>query len=98
MKKGDWILVTNTHRGIYFGQLIRNGNQGKTVVLENARHCFYFSAVSGHEGTFGLATHGPGDGSKTGPVVSLMIINDVSTKTLCSDEAIKRWKEATWGK
>jgi hypothetical protein len=90
------VLVTDSHRGIYFGYLVRTLEGGNAVRLERARHCYYYALNSEHRGTFGLASGGPGDGSKVGPRVT-MLVRDVVTVADCEPAAVKRWEAATWG-
>lgn len=94
MKKGTAVLVTNCHRGIYYGRCDRWSEDKKVIHLKRARHCFYYSEC---EGTYSLATKGPQEGSKIGPEVN-MIITDVATVTTCTDEAVKAWESAKWSK
>jgi hypothetical protein len=91
------VLVLDTHRGIYWGYIVETLEGGNAVRLENARHCFYFNAVDGHEGVYGLAAAGPGKGSKIGPKVD-MLIRDVSKVVECSKEAATRWESVAWGR
>ncbi len=93
------VIIFDTHRGFYFGYLVSKTNQGKTVKLERARHCFYLRTKKegGHVGNYSAASYGPCSGSKIGPCVT-MTINDVSKIVECSDEAVERWEKVnTWG-
>ena len=92
MKKGQPILVTDSHRGVYFGHYVEEYEEGNAIKLENARHCFYYSEC---EGTYSLATKGPQKGSRIGPKIT-MVIRDVATITECTKEATKLWNSATW--
>lgn len=90
------VVVFDTHRGIYFGYLVKTENAGRTVTLKNARHCFYFPiAEAGHRGVYGLATVGPGEGSRVGPKVT-MTVHDVSKVVNCEPQAVKLWEKAQW--
>lgn len=91
------VLVTDTHRGIYFGHLVKELEGGNAVLLEGARHCFSYVCLDDHNGVYGLATGGPGPGSYVGPRVS-MKIRDVATIVNCTAEAVIRWEDASWGK
>ena len=95
-KKKKPVVVFDIHRGIYFGYLVKVENEGRTVTLEGARHCYYYPvAEAGHKGVYGLATVGPGDGAKIGPQVN-MTVHDVSKWVDCTTKAVKRWKAAKW--
>jgi len=91
--------VLDSHRGIYFGYLAGDGvsEGGNAVLLTGARHCWYYSMTSGHEGAYGLATSGQGPGSKIGPRVT-MTVRDVSKIVEVAPEAVERWEAATWSK
>jgi hypothetical protein len=90
------VLVTDTHRGIYFGYLLEELEGGNAVRLERMRHCFTYNCFSGHCGVYGLATGGPGPGSRIGPPV-MAKIRDVSKVVDCTVEAVERWESAKWG-
>ncbi len=90
------VVVTDTHRGICFGYLRETKHDGKTVVLEGMRHCFYYAVHTGHQGINGLATGGPAKGSQIGPRCTATI-NDVAKVIECTPEAIARWEAAGWG-
>ena len=95
-KKKKPVLVLDTHRGIYFGYLVKTENNGRTVTLEGMRHCYYYPvAEAGNKGVYGLATVGPAKGAKIGPPVTATI-HDVSKWVDCTKEAVKRWKAAKW--
>ena len=92
---GEYVLITDTHRGVYAGQLLEVFNEGKSVRVDRARHCFYYIGPEGHEGTYGLASYGPGDESKIGPRW-YGIINDVAKIVRIEPEAKERWETAKW--
>jgi hypothetical protein len=90
------VLILDTHRGIYFGDLVAKYDNDARVKLKNARHCFYFPVAElGHKGVYGLATVGPAKGAKVGPRVD-MIIRDVAKIVTCTPSAVARWESATW--
>ena len=89
------VLVLDTHRGIYFGYLVSESNNGKTVKLKSMRHCFSFSIPGADMGVYGLATHGPEVGSRIGPRVNAKV-HDVSKIVECSDSAVKLWENSSW--
>ena len=90
------VLVLDFHRGIYFGRLVRTLNKGRSVVLEQMRHCFYYPvAEAGNKGVYGLATVGPAEGAKVGPPVTATI-HDVAKIVDCSPEAVARWEAIKW--
>jgi len=97
MKKGQAILVTDQHRGIYFGRYVSTLEGGNAIKLNRARHCYTYKAKGGYDlGTFSLATTGPQAGSRIGPECTITI-RDVATITECTDVATAAWEAATWG-
>tara|TARA_Y100000310_G_C20460086_1_gene704915 strand:- start:21 stop:320 length:300 start_codon:yes stop_codon:yes gene_type:complete len=91
------VLILDCHRGIYFGYLVEELDGGKTVILENARHCFYFvKPAKEHEGVYGLATIGPQKGSRVGPRVDMKVM-DVTKIVTCTSVAVVAWEAARWG-
>ena len=89
------VLVTDTHRGVYFGYLKKIENAGKTVHLEGMRNAFYYR-VKGEKGVYALAVSGPAPGSKVGPRVNAQV-NDVSKIVDCTSAATEQWEAAAWG-
>ncbi len=88
------VLVTNKHRGIYFGYAeSMDRRPDGSIVLEKARHCFYYAQCAG---TYSLATSGPMQGSKVSPELPQAVINDVANVVRCTDEAVERWMSASW--
>lgn len=63
------VVVTTSHRGIYFGWLQEVLEGGNCVRLSDARHGEYFTLVNqGQEkGNYALASTGPQEGSRIGP-------------------------------
>ena len=93
--KGTAVVVTNKHRGIYFGYVVSELEGGNALRLERARHCYRYTYHQGHEGTWGLASGGPADGSQVGPRVT-MTVRDVASVAECTPEAVERWEAAKW--
>jgi hypothetical protein len=94
--KPRYVLATDAHRGIVWGELVEQDRATKTCVLKNARHCFYYKCIPDHEGILGLATAGPGPGSKIGPTVERHEFF-YEKLTDCTAEAVGRWRDAKWG-
>lgn len=97
VQKLNNVLILDTHRGIYFGELVEIFNEGKSVRLKNMRHVFYFASHSDStsSGVYALATIGCADGSRIGPPVDCTI-NDVSKIVEASDAAAKKFESAKW--
>ena len=90
------VLVTDIHRGVYFGYLVEELEGGKAVVLENARHAWYWRVdASNHPGIYGLTSGGPAKGSKIGARFNGKI-RDVSKIIDVKPEAVARWESQGW--
>ena len=88
MKTGTKVLVTTSHRGVFFGTLEEQA--GNTVVLKNARNCIYWSEET--KGFLGLSAMGPQEGSRLGAVTPEVELFDVTSVSACTDDAIKAWE------
>jgi hypothetical protein len=91
-KETQPLLVTTSHRGVFFGYGIPS--DAPTITLTNARMCVYWTADL--HGVLGLATRGPGSGCKIGPVVASITLRDVTAVVECSDESVKNWSKEIW--
>jgi len=97
--KPRYVVLTNTSRGVYFGELRgEDPKPGEAVMLYNARHCFTWRSHPEAKGVWGLAIKGPAPQSQVGP--TLPYINVASAGGYqyapCSEEAVKAWLKATW--
>lgn len=90
-KKMVPVLVTTSHRGVFFGYT--NNYDGETITLKDARMCIYWSADV--KGCFGLAATGPSSGCRVGPKADIHVRN-VTAVALCSDAAVAAWELAPW--
>lgn len=90
------VVVTNHHRGIYFGHIVAELEGGNAVKLEGCRVVFSYQCLPGHEGIGGLASGGPGPRTKACPPVDAKI-RDVANVMECSAEAAELWDDAKWG-
>ena len=93
--KGKFVVVTTGKRGVFFGRLVSEENDGSKAVIEEAQCCVYWSAET--RGFLGLAERGPQPGSKVTPPVSALKLYDVTSVSLCTDEAVELWKSQPWG-
>ena len=91
MKK-KFLVVTTAHRGVFagYGKVTTN----KTMRLENARMCIYWSAEC--KGIVGLAATGPKSGCKIGPVAPAITIQDVTAIFEATKEAEALWNSQPW--
>lgn len=85
------VLVTTSHRGVFFGYAVDTNN--KTINLRGARNCLYWPSSVG--GFMGLAATGPNKETRTGPAVDI-ILHDVTAVVKCTEAAEKAWLSANW--
>ena len=86
------VLVTTAHRGVFFGYLTGPSDL-TTLELKRARNCVYWSADV--RGFMGLASNGPTKGCRIGPRADIEL-RDITSVVAVTDEAAKRWEEASW--
>ena len=93
--RGQFVVVTTDKdkRGVFAGFLEDITGDGD-VVLGKAQNSIYWSAET--RGVFGLAAHGPQDGSKIGPPVEKMALSGVTSITWASETARKAWRKEIW--
>lgn len=91
---GQMVVVTTDRdrRGVFFGQLIKY--DGDVVELANARNAVYWSKET--KGFLGLAAMGPADGSRISDPVPLVYLNGVTSITIATEAACKRWEAGPW--
>ena len=84
------VIVTTEYRGVFFGYATETS--GDTITLKNARNCIYWSKATG--GFMGLASNGPGEGSRIGAEVASIELRKVTSVVEMTDAAVAAWKEA----
>lgn len=89
---GRAVLVTTTHRGVFFGYA--HNTDGDTIKLEAARLCVYWSADC--KGFMGLASSGPTKGCRVGPPADIEVRN-ITAVVEVTPAAIKAWEAQPWG-
>lgn len=85
------VLVTTSHRGVFFGELVGKST-GKQVVLRNARMAIYWT--SDCNGVLGLASVGPVSGCRIGATAPRIELREITSVVDCSEEAVKAWRSA----
>ena len=90
--KAKAVLVTTAHRGVFFGYALKIG--GKEITITNARNCLYWSADV--KGFLGLAVTGPSKSCKVGPSVPSLTLNDVTSVSEVTPQAVEAWERAPW--
>ena len=88
------VVVTTEHRGVFFGNLVGQNDDSKTLRLTEAQMCVYWS--SDVRGVMGLAATGPSRSCRVTPAVPKMVIQDVTGVMDATDEAVKAWAARPW--
>jgi hypothetical protein len=83
------VLVTTSHRGVFWGTLEKTDDKGRTVVLTGARNAIYWATTKGF---VELAQVGPNSRSKVGMVAPRITLHDVTSVTECTDAAAEAWR------
>lgn len=97
MANRRYVVISNTTRGIYFGEVEQAAPDEKgQIVVYNLRHCFGWKAHPEAPGVWGLTVKGPQAGSQIGPVVKRIVVCNVANVADCEPEAVEAWKNATW--
>lgn len=85
------VIITTEFRGVFFGYA--DDTSGDTVILKNARNCIYWSAATG--GFMGLASKGPGKGSRIGERVAQIELRKVTSVSEMTKAAVAAWERET---
>lgn len=85
------VLVTTAHRGVFFGFLEREEQNGETVVLTDARCAIRWRTTGGF---LELASKGPNVNSKIGDTAPRITLYKVTSLTECTPEAAEAWRKA----
>ena len=87
------VLVTTSHRGVFFGYAEKT--DGAIITLRAARNCIYWSAAV--KGFMGLASDGPNKACKIGPAADIKL-RDITCVAECTPKAVAAWEEAPWAR
>jgi hypothetical protein len=85
------VLVTTSHRGVFFGYATETS--GTTIKLSRARNCVYWSADV--KGFLGLAATGPSNNCRVGPAADIEL-RDVTCVAEVTPEAVANWEKHPW--
>lgn len=90
------VLITTSHRGVYFGYIDESDIDTRpTLRVSNMRHVYYWA--KGLAGIYELPTKGPPNGSRlTATPVPEISIDAVANVAPCTPEAIERFENGTW--
>lgn len=87
------VLVTTSHRGVFFGYA--KDTDGAIIKLRAARNCIYWPREQ--KGFLGLASEGPVAGARIGPAADLEV-RDITSVAVCTPQAVQAWEKAPWSK
>lgn len=87
---GRPVIVTTEFRGVFFGYA--TDTSGENITLQNARNCIYWSSKTGGFG--GLATTGPGAGSRIGERIKSIDLRKVTSVSEMQPAAVEAWEAA----
>jgi len=87
------VVITTSHRGVFFGY-VQQAKLEETMTLKNARMCVFWPETV--KGVLGLAATGPLAGSKIGPAVPSLTVNNVDALMEMTREAVQRWEKGPW--
>lgn len=94
-ERGDPVVVTTEHRGVFFGYLTGDNNQSPvSVTLYQCRMCV--SWQSSVRGVLGLAATGPNKQCRVSPAVPESVLWKITGVFTCTDDAAKAWEDAPW--
>lgn len=91
--KGQAVIVTTAHRGVFFGYLVGEPAKAR-VKITRARCAVYWDA--GLRGFLGLAEEGPGERCRIGKPAPAITLYDVTAVVECSPAAAERWERGPW--
>ena len=90
-RKGQAVVVTTEHRGVFFGYATESG---VTMTLKEARMCLYWSADV--KGVLGLAVTGPNKSCRVGPAVTSLLLEKVTSVAETTPKAEEAWLKGFW--
>jgi hypothetical protein len=91
MTKKRAVLITTEFRGVFFGYIKNTDKSPNEIMLFNARNCIYWSKDC--KGFLGLAKFGPTSSCIIGAQVEEITLYKITSITLVSSEAEKKWLE-----
>jgi hypothetical protein len=89
-----FVVVTTAHKGVFGGYLNGSDDTSKTIELTDAQMCVYWSQPT--KGVLGLASQGPQPGSRVGPPVPRIVLQEVTAVMDANPEAERAWQNQTW--
>ena len=94
-KKEIPIMVTTSHRGVFFGYVSEKPTKkDRSLCLRRARNCISWS--SDMKGFLGLASIGPSKTCRIGPQVDEFLVSDITSIAVVPASAAAAWESAPW--
>lgn len=90
-KKEKAVVVTTTHKGVFFGYA--TDVEGQTLTLRAARLCIYWSEDV--KGFMGLAATGPNNACRIGPPADIQL-RDVTSVVFCAPGVAEKFEAGPW--
>lgn len=88
------VLVTTTHRGVFFGYLVGEPAKEK-VVINRARNVTYWDVAT--RSFLGLAAQGPTDKCRVSSAAGTeSTLFDITGVFVCTPEAVEKFEKGTW--
>ena len=84
----EHVVVRSSQAGVIFGELV--STDGQMYTLKNSRKAWYWKGAFGPEG---LASRGPGVGSKISATVD-QTVHGVCQVITCTPKAVEAWQGA----
>jgi hypothetical protein len=90
------VLITTSHRGVFFGYVNGDYKPGDTVIHLRAAKNVVSWPVENH-GFLGLASMGPKSGSRIGPPADIEL-RDITCVAQCTPEAAAAFEVSKWSR
>lgn len=88
------VLVTTTHRGVFFGYLVGEPAKEK-VVINRARNVTYWDVAT--RSFLGLAANGPTDACRVSPAAGTeSTLFDITGVFVCTPESVEKFEKGPW--
>ena len=94
--RGDYVVIATdlNRRGVFAGILAVHDEAARTIILQEARNCLYWSAAT--HGFLGLASIGPQAGSRVSSAVPELSLDGVTAILVATPEARTAWESEPW--
>ena len=83
------VLVTTKHRGVFFGFAAKDDICNEHIALKRCRCAIRWNTAP--NGFLALAKDGPNQGSRIGSEADEVFLRDVTSVTICTDNAAAAW-------